>query len=259
MAEEIAFVAMGAALGFLSGLFGVGGSSIATPALRLLGVPHLVALATPLPVTLPTAAVGALTYWRRGFVNPRVALLTALGGLPGVIAGSYLTTDVPGRVLMALTGLFVLAVGVRVLGRPLVTENGGSPRSRSVGRFLAVGLGVGFLSGLLANGGGLLLVPANLLLFQLDTNTAAATSLVTVALLAIPGTYVHWRLHHIDPVLGAMLAAGVVPFTYVGARVGLALDARRSRLLFGWFLLVFGSLFLLRTLYRAEIYGWSGR
>src|SRR5205823_5608481 len=77
-------IGVGVALGFLSGLFGVGGSSVATPVLRLLGVPSLVALATPLPVTLPTALVGGLTYWRRGLVNGRAALWTAAGGLPAV-------------------------------------------------------------------------------------------------------------------------------------------------------------------------------
>src|SRR5439155_26929174 len=102
MERPAEMIGVGVALGFLSGLFGVGGSSVPTPILRLLGVPRLVALATPLPVTLPTALVGGFTYWRRGLVNGRAALWTAAGGVPAVIVGSYLTMIVPGRLLMAL-------------------------------------------------------------------------------------------------------------------------------------------------------------
>jgi uncharacterized membrane protein YfcA len=256
MNETATMVGVGVLLGFLSGLFGVGGSSIATPLLRLLEVPRLVALATPLPVTLPAAIVGGLTYWRRGMVNARAALWTAAGGFPSVAVGASLTSMVPGRVLMALTGLFVTAVSIRLLRGPLTTSEKPSAAAVSPVAFLAVGAGTGFLSGLLANGGGFLLVPAYLMLFRMEAQEAAATSLVVVALIALPGTCVHWWLGHIDVRLALQLAVGVIPATYFGARVGLALTARQGRVLFGWFLLLFGLFFLLRTLYRAEVYGW---
>jgi uncharacterized membrane protein YfcA len=92
----------------------------------------------------------------------------------------------------------------------------------------------------------------------MEAREAAATSLVAVALLALPGTWVHWRLGQIDPQLALLLAAGVIPSTYLGARASMALDSRQSRLLFGWFLLLFGLFFLARTLYPAEEYGWLG-
>jgi uncharacterized membrane protein YfcA len=250
-------VVVGAILGFLSGLFGVGGSSVATPLLRLLDVPSLVALGTPLPVTLPTALVGGFTYWKRGLVNLRAVLWTAAGGVPAVIAGSYLTENVPGRLLMLLTGLFVAAVGIRLLRPPPVAPEPAKQRKIAPVALVAIGTGVGFLSGLLANGGGFLLVPAYMLLFSMDAQEAAATSLVSVALLALPGTWVHWQLHHVDVSLALLLSLGVLPSTYIGARVGLALDKRQSRLVFGWFLLLFGLFFLGRTLYRAELYGWQ--
>jgi uncharacterized membrane protein YfcA len=123
---------------------------------------------------------------------------------------------------------------------------------------MLVGAGVGFLSGLLANGGGFLLVPAYLLLFRLKAQEAAATSLVAVALLALPGTWVHWQLGHIDAGLAALLAAGVMPATYLGARAALRLRGRDLRQLFGIFLVLFGLFFLARTLYRLELYGWLG-
>lgn len=258
MASGVQAVVVGLLLGFLSGLFGVGGSSVATPILRLLGVSRLVALATPLPVTLPTALVGGYTYWRQGLVDLPSALWTAAGGIPAVVAGSYLTAVVPGRALMLLTGLFVAVVGVRLLRGPLPVASPECEARRPRWLLLAVGAGVGFLSGLLANGGGFLLVPAYLLLFRMEARQAAATSLVAVALLALPGTWVHWQLGHISARLALLLAAGVVPSTYVGARLGIRLNGRHSRLLFGGFLLLFGVFFLGRTLWRAELYGWWG-
>lgn len=254
--QTVEGIAVGLVLGFLSGLFGVGGSSIATPVLRLLGVSRLVALATPLPVTLPAALVGGYTYWRRGLVDLRAVLWTAAGGLPTVVAGSYLTSEVPGRILMLGTGLFVMAVGGRLLRGGIEPHPEKPSRPADVRLLLGVGAVVGFLSGLLANGGGFLLIPAYLLLLRMEPRRAAATSLVSVALLALPGTWVHWRLGHIDPVLMVQLGAGVLPGAWVGARVGVSLEGRRSRLLLGWFLLLFGLFFSARTLYRAELTGW---
>lgn len=252
--RTLEMVAAGAALGFLSGLFGVGGSSIATPLLRLLGVDRLIALATPLLVTFPTALVAAATYWRSGKVNRRAVEWTVLGGIPSVIAGSYLTALVPARMLMLLTGLFAAGVGLRLLltqpSHPDAAVEALVPR-----RLLAVGAVVGFLSGLLANGGGFLLVPAYLLMFHMEAQEAAGTSLVAVALLSLPGVLVHWRLGHMDPQLAGLMTLGILPGTHLGARCALKLKGEHARTLFGWFLLLFGTYFFGRTLYRAEISG----
>ncbi|HVP56621.1 MAG TPA: sulfite exporter TauE/SafE family protein, partial [bacterium] len=185
----IAAVGMGAIIGFSSGLFGVGGSSVATPLLRLMDVPRFAALASPLPVNLPTAIVGGITYWLKRKVRGRLVLLTALTGAPAVVAGSYLSKDVPGRILMALTGGFVVVVSLW-----LVRQRDGGEGHRECAPawlLLAIGAITGFLSGLLANGGGFLLMPAYLLLCRLDIQEAAATSLVAALFLAVPGTIVH--------------------------------------------------------------------
>lgn len=247
---------IGAVIGFLSGLFGVGGSSVATPLLRLLGVPPLAALASPLPATFLTAFVGGFSYWRRGLVQARVVGWTVVGGIPAVVIGADLSGDVPTRVLMALTSLFILYAGVRVL-RPGTPERPSAvPVSEPRGALLLLGALVGGLSGLLGNGGGSLLVPAYLIVCRMTPQEAAATSLVAVALLALPGTVIHWGLGHIDGGLAVRLALGVLPASWVGARLGMALPARPARHLFGTFLLLFGLFFLGRTLYRAELLGW---
>ncbi|MGE5344064.1 MAG: sulfite exporter TauE/SafE family protein [Candidatus Omnitrophota bacterium] len=262
MAHDIILIGIGLIIGFLSGLFGVGGSSIATPVLRLIDIPRMIALASPLPVSLPTAVVGGITYWKKGLVNTKAVFWTALGGVPTVALGAYLTTVVPGRVLMALTGAFVMAVGIRVLSTRENKENKNETQTSSltpIGNrwlFLIVGMITGVFSGLLANGGGFLLLPAYLLIFRFSPQEAAATSLVAVAFLALPGTWTHFVLGHIDWKIAGLMAIGVIPSTYAGARIGLSLDQKKARRLFGLFLLLFGLFFLTRTLYRAEHFGW---
>jgi uncharacterized membrane protein YfcA len=259
MAHNIILIGIGGIIGFLSGLFGVGGSSIATPLLRLIDIPRMVALGTPLPVSFPTALIGGITYWRRGLVHTKAVLWTIIGGAPAVVVGSYLSSEVPGRALMALTGIFVAVVGLRLLLKNSIDEKMPTPatlKREPWSMFVLVGIIIGIFSGLLANGGGFLLLPAYMILFRFSPREAAATSLVAVALLAVPGTVVHYALGHIDIKLAVLMSLGVIPSTYLGARIGLSLSKDKARWLFGMFLLLFGLFFLLRTIYRAEVYGW---
>jgi uncharacterized membrane protein YfcA len=252
--SSVVAVGLGAVVGFSSGLFGVGGSSVATPLLRIFGVPRFVALASPLPVNLPTAIVGGIAYWLKGMVRGRIVFWTAVAGAPAVVGGSFLSSDVPGRILMATTGGFVVLVGLWMAGKR--AEPGDSMERAPIWLLLAVGVIVGALSGLLANGGGFLLMPAYLILCRLSVQEAAATSLVAASFLAIPGIIVHSRLGHVDIDLSAHLAIGAAPATYLGVRVGLALKKRYGRWLFAIFLVGFGLFFLFRTFHRAELYGW---
>ncbi|MHB8515121.1 MAG: sulfite exporter TauE/SafE family protein [Dehalococcoidia bacterium] len=240
------YVLVGALIGVLSGLFGVGGSSVSTPVLRLvLGVSPLIALATPLPVTLPAAVAGGYVYHRRGFVRWRVVWTCSAFGVPSVIVGALATAVVHGSVLLVLTGAFVALVGGRLLVAPdhAAAQH---PHEHGIERSAIIGVVVGFFSGLLANGGGFLLVPAFIVLMGMTVREAAATSLITVVAFAIPGTAVHWWLGHIDVRLMLWLSVGVLPSAYVGSRIGVVLNPTVGRLTFGAFLVVFGLFFLIR-------------
>ena len=119
------------------------------------------------------------------------------------MAGALLTRWVPGHWLMFLVAVAVAGVGVEMLRLNPYTaaesaRRSARWRSAPVLGLLAVAIGVGVLSGLLANGGGFLLVPAFVLLFGASMREAAATSLICVAFLAVPGTVTHALLGHID-------------------------------------------------------------
>ena len=118
MAPLPVFVLGGAAIGTLTGLFGVGGSSVATPLLSLLGVPPLLAVASPLPATIPTAIVAAIPYLREHEAKPRAAAWTLFGGVPAAIVGAFLSHAVGGPTLLIVSGTVLIAVGQRVL-RPI--------------------------------------------------------------------------------------------------------------------------------------------
>ena len=253
----IAFV-LGVAIGVFSGLFGVGGSSISTPLLRIaLGTSPFIALASPLPVTLPTALSGSIVYRREGLINGRAVMWTIAGGLPTVVAGSLMTTRVSAHWLMFLVAASVVFVGIQLYRSRSPAEVDGQvptdPRWEhpSAALLMAVAAVIGFLSGLLANGGGFLLVPVFVLLFGARLREAAATSLPCVAAMAVPGTITHAYLGHIDWILSLQLSVGVVPATYLGARISIWLRKVRLRKPFGVFMVVFGIYFFFRELLSA--------
>jgi uncharacterized protein len=246
-----AFVAVGAVLGALSGLFGVGGSSLATPLLSLLGVPGLMAVASPLPATVPTAATALWPYLRQRKVRPRAALWSLLGPVPAAVVGAMLAHLLGGDPLLIASGVVLTVVGIRVL-RPVSdrTHHTGDTRRKNRPMLVAVSAGVGLLTGVLANGGGFLLVPMFLLLFGLTMPEAAGTSLAVIAMLAIPATATHWALGHIDWPVAAAVALGAAPASAVTAMWAQRLTAPRLQSVFGWFLIVSGTAF---TFYRLVI------
>jgi uncharacterized membrane protein YfcA len=253
MAHWGAVAALGLLIGVFSGLFGVGGSSISTPLLRIfLGTPSLIALASPLPVTLPTALAGSVVYQGQKLINVRVVTWTAVGGVPSMVVGALLTRWAPPEGLMIGIGAAILVIGVEMIRSAVPTDTLG-PGKRlwqdpSGTRLLAVAVPVGLLSGLLANGGGFLLVPAFVLLFGATVRRAAATSLPCIAFLALPGTITHAALGHIDGWLSFQLTLGVIPGTYLGARLSLWLRHVHLRRPFGLFMMAFGVYFSIREL-----------
>ena len=104
---------------------------------------------------------------------------------------------------------------------------------------------VGVSSGLLANSGGLILAPLYLAVLRLPIKASFATSLAVASVLAVPGTLVHAALGHIDWAVVAVFGAASVPLSYVGARVGLRMNAVWLERLYGTALTILGVGFLI--------------
>jgi hypothetical protein len=238
----------GGAIGLGLGLFGVGGSSVATPVLSLLGVPGLAAIASPLPATIPSALVAARPYLRDGTARPKAAGWTLLGGIPATIVGALLSHVIGAGPLLVLSGLVLVIVGVRVI-RPIHDDARavGTQRRQNRPLLVAAAAGVGLFTGLLANGGGFLLVPMYLLVFGLRMRQAVGTSLLVVAVLSIPTLITHWALGHIDWTVAAAFGAGLLPGGAIGSHFARRFAGPWVRKAFGYFLIAFGTFF---TIYR---------
>jgi uncharacterized membrane protein YfcA len=244
--EELAILVIGLGGGALYGLFGAGGSAFATPVLALAGVPGALAVAAPLPAMLPTAVAAARSHLRRGDLDRRVASLAIAGGLPGTLVGGLASAVVGGPALLVLSGVLLLAVGARVLlPDPTGHAERCADRLQRTGLIVALAFAVGVLTGLLANGGGFLLVPLFVLLLGLTTAAAAGTSLVVAGVLSVPTLLVHWRLGHIDWTVALLFAAGSLPGTAVGLWLARRIPIEAARRGFGILLVVFAASFLI--------------
>lgn len=253
-AGELALtLAIGFFSGVLSGLFGIGGGVITTPAIRLLlQAPALVAVGTPLPVILPSALSGAIAYSRRGLTDVRAGLVVGACGVLTSVAGALATRLVGGGVVLIVTAL---VIGYTALDMVLLalrsrpeTEVGVVPAVPRVptrhrtGGLVVLGAVTGLYSGFLGLGGGFIVVPALVRWFGFDIKRGIGTSLVIVAILAVPGSITHYLLGNIDLTLAALLAIGVVPGALLGAKLTSAAKERTVRIAFAVMLLLVAAM-----------------
>lgn len=240
---------VGLAVGVFFGMFGAGGSAFATPLLSMLGVPAMFAVASPLPAVIPAAVTGARRYLRAGTLDTRVAKLAVIGGVPGALAGALVSAVVGGHKLLVASGVILAVMGVRLLMRDSA-KGAAAAAARRDRRGLIVGstFAVGLLTGLLANGGGFLLVPIFVLVLGLTAVEAAGTSMLVVAVLTVPTLATHWALGHIDWTVAAGFALGLVPAASVGAMLAQRVPPGTARRVFGGVLVAFAGWFLVRQL-----------
>jgi uncharacterized membrane protein YfcA len=254
-----ATVAVGLASGVLAGAFGIGGGLFTTPAITLLlGYPALIAVGTPLPVIVPGALTGALSYHRRGLADVRAGLTMALVGTAGSVLGALLTRYVGGAAVLLVTAAVILWASADMLLKQrgaasspavpgeaecdegLTSAQAYGPARPRAWVLVAIGAAAGLYSGFLGLGGGFVIVPALMRWCGMPVKRAIGTSLLTIAVLAIPGTLAHWYLGNIDWSLAALLAIGVVPGAVIGARLTEQASDRSVRFAFAVMLGVVG-------------------
>ena len=245
----VGVVLAGVGIGFAFGLFGAGGSAFGTPILALMGVPAPIAVASPLPAVLPSALMSAREYLRAGVLDRRVAVLAVLAGVPMALLGAMASRMVSGQFLLLASGVLLLGAGIRMVVP--VREAGVErcvARREQTGTVVALVAAAGFLAGLLATGGGIVLVPIFVMLLGFTTARAAGTSLVVAAALTVPTVTAHWLLGNIDWTIAGAFALGMIPASQVAARIGPKLPDHITRPAFGALLLGFALFFVARQL-----------
>jgi hypothetical protein len=252
-ARPLFIIVLGFAAGFASGAFGIGGGSITTPAIRLLLMESSdIALGTPLPIIFPSALVGGMNYWRSGKVNHRAFLYCSVFGIAGTVVGSLSTALVDTRYIMIITALIIIYLAYRTFMTALGRDPYGILREKSrptrmdAWKLVLVGLAAGFFSGFLGLGGGTVLIPAFLFFLHMEVKESLGTSLVVIAALALPGTFIHTYLGHVDWWIVLWMTLGVAPGAYVGSFFTLRARNRRILFLFALILLAVGIIFIFK-------------
>ena len=156
-------VALAVLVGVSLGLLGGGGSILTVPLLAYVaGMEAKQAIATSLLVVGVTSAVSTLSHARAGRVQWRSGLMFGAAGMVGAYLGGLLSYVVPGTVLLTAFTVVMIATGIAMIkGRK---KCGPTPRTMPVVKVLAMGLGVGVVTGAVGAGGGFLVVPALALL-----------------------------------------------------------------------------------------------
>lgn len=241
----LVIMAVGAGIGFLGGLLGKGGSALATPLLVAFGIPPVVALAAPLPATVPGTLVAADSYRRKGLIDRNVLTWSLLAGVPATVVGAIGSKFVDAHALILVTDAVIAVLGIRMVFATAHAD-GVVALDEPVDRRLIIGVAIvtGLAAGLLANSGGFLLAPLFIAVLGMSIKPALGTSLAVAAVLAVPGTLVHLYLGHLDLVVVAAFALTSVPLSRLGARTALRTDPARLERGYGAVLALLGTGFL---------------
>lgn len=253
--EYLSVILIGLVVGYLSGLLGKGGSAISTPALQIFaGINPFFALASPLPASISSTLSAAVVYSKEKLFNKKVILLGALFGVPATIAGSYLSSYLPGKTLMIFTALFIVGIGCSLLYAFLKKKAPEEERLEETEiaavPLISATIFIGLLAGLLANAGGILFSSFFIRKLKMPIKQALACAVVLSAILSVPGAITHWCLGHIDWNIALLLSLTAFPASYLGAKTAVKMKTPALEKLFAGTLVIFGIYDLFFTLLK---------
>lgn len=260
----IVLLALGLAVGFLSGLFGVGGGWLMTPLLIFIGIPPSFAVAASANQIVGSSVTGTLAQWRRGNIDFTMGLVLLVGGLVGSSQGVWLFAELRriGQieiainfayiVMLGVLGAFMLFESMRAILFPRPTAQRklhqhnwthGLPlkmRFRRSKLYISaivpagVGFAGGFLSGILGVGGGFIMVPAMIYVLDMPVALVPGTSLFQIIFVAAAVT-IQQSIENgtVDLVLALILVFGGVVGVQFGLRIGGQLKSEYFRALLG--------------------------
>ena len=255
---------MGGAVGFLSGLFGVGGGFLMTPLLIFIGVTPAVAVATEANQIVASSVSGVLAHWRRGNVDFRMGFVLLIGGTLGSLFGVWLFTVLRGlgQLDLVITLCYVVFLGIvgglmfvestRTLfrrrrhsdtrrklhqhhwmhGLPLKMRFRRSKLYISALLPITIGFVVGVLAAIMGVSGGFIMVPAMIYLLGMPTSVVVGTSLFQIIFVTSSVTFLQSAQNQtVDVVLALILLTGGVIGAQIGTRAGTRLRGEQLRVL----------------------------
>jgi uncharacterized membrane protein YfcA len=277
---------MGLAVGFISGMFGIGGGFLLTPLLIFIGISPAVAVASVSSHIAASSFSAAINYWRRRAVDMALALMLLSAGILGTATGVWLFTLLRALdqldlmiglayvTLLSAVGVVMIWESVQAVRRayrgqsPIVRRPGshtwihGLPlklrfkRSKiyvSAIPVWAIGFSIGFVGAIMGIGGGFLLVPMLIYFLRVPTATVIGTSAVLTLITMASATVMHAATNQlVDAVLALILMVGGVVGAQFGARAGQKIRGERLRLLLGLLVLLVGIRFAVDLVLRPD-------
>jgi len=247
-------VGIGALVGFLSGIFGVGGGFLLTPIMMMIGIPPPVAAASDSNQIVASSASGAFGHWRLGNVDMKMGLVVLAGGVAGGTVGVQVVYYLRqlGNFEFAMKLLYVLVLGL--VGGAMFIESlntiwksrkrddaGAIPEMSEpkLSKFFAklplqmnftksqikvsaifpfaIGFAVGFLAAMLGVGGGFIMVPAMIYIIGMPTITAIGTDLFQIVITSANVTFMQAMTNR---TVDVMLALSLLMGSTLGAQFG---------------------------------------
>ncbi|HEU5020012.1 MAG TPA: sulfite exporter TauE/SafE family protein [Pseudolabrys sp.] len=268
---------LGLAVGFLSGMFGIGGGFLMTPMLIFIGISPGVVVASVSPQIAASLFTGFLAYWRRGTIDFALGAMLLVGGATGTFLGVWVFTllrevdlldlliGLSYVTLLGVIGVLMVTEGTRAISRarrgksadlrrpgshtwfhglPLKMRFKRSHIYISVIPVWVIGAIIGFLGSILGVSGGFILVPMLIYLLRVPTATVIGTSMLLTLVTMIIATILHATANHlVDAVLALILMIGGVMGAQFGVRAGQNMRAEWLRLLLGLLVLAVGLRF----------------
>jgi uncharacterized membrane protein YfcA len=284
-------VALGLGVGFLSGMFGVGGGFLMTPLLVFTGIPSTVAVATTLSHITASSMSGALAQWRKRAIDFTMAGVMFAGGIVGTVCGVWLVALMRRQGQMDLIVALTYVVMLGTIGTLMLRESLAALKAHRSGitisrrmvnrgwiqalpfkmRFrqsrlyisvippLVIGFAVGALSAIMGIGGGFIIVPAMIYVLRMPTNVVMGTSLVQIIGVAAITTVLQATSNFaVDIILAGLLVMGGVVGAQLGVRAGARLRGEQLRLLLALVVLAVGAGLAWQLVVRpAEVYSLS--
>ena len=272
-------IILGLAVGFLSGMFGVGGGFLMTPLLILMGIPPAVAVASEANHILAASVSGFLAHMRRKNFDFLMGIILLTGGVAGSILGvfllKYLLSIGYEKIFISISYVLILIV----VGFYMLKESISSLKNISDGKIkklhdhawfhglpfklkfrkshlyisvlppIIIGLIAGILSSVMGVGGGFILIPAMIYILGMPTQIVVGTSLMQIIFVTLVSTIMHSYINQtVDVVLSSLLLLGAVIGAQIGTRVMIRLKGEQIRFLFAIIIILVATVLLLELL-----------
>ena len=275
-------ISLGIGIGFISGLFGIGGGFITSPLLILVGIPPAVAVGTTTVQVFASTSTGVMSHFQKKNIDYQISFTMILGGIFGTLTGVLLLSSLKNIglidnylnaiyiILLLGTALFILYETAKINliyknkkfklhqhswihGLPIKIKYRKSKLYISILAPLSIGYLIGMLTGLTGIGGGFILIPCMIYILGMKTISVIGSSLLNITVVALISLFLQIYINqNIDFVLAIFLIISSSIGAAIASRVIDKFDQENLKVLFGVLLVIIAS-FLIYDLFRTPV------